>query len=147
MHPSGSHRREAAILSVIHSFRRTLTEFQRRLATATGQDISMADATALQHLAHVGEATPGTLAAFTGLTSGSVTVLLDRLEGAGFVARHRSKDDKRKVLVRLVPGARQRLMAAMVEAHHAVGTMFDGWQAKEIEQLAGLLDRLDLSSR
>lgn len=49
------------------------------------------------HLLEDGPATPGEVAAKTGLTSGSVTALLDRLEGAGFIERRRSCADRRSV--------------------------------------------------
>ena len=43
------------------------------------------------------------IAEMTGLTSGSATRLVDRLEAAGYVARERDTADRRRVLVRLVP--------------------------------------------
>ena len=49
------------------------------------------------HLLEEGPATPGEVAVRTGLTSGSVTALIDRLEGAGFVERRRSCADRRSV--------------------------------------------------
>jgi DNA-binding MarR family transcriptional regulator len=135
-------RRQAAVLMAIHAFRRTLTEFQRRLGTAMKGEVSMADVFVLQYLAHAGDATPSMIASFTGLTSGSVSTMLDRLEAAGYVARKRGAKDRRQVLVQLVPGARQELMASMLQAHHEVGQMFDGWSTADIEALVGLLERI-----
>lgn len=43
--------------------------------------------------------TAGDLAAVTGLTTGAVTGVIDRLVEAGFVRRERDEHDKRKVLV------------------------------------------------
>lgn len=43
--------------------------------------------------------TAGDLAAFTGLTTGAVTGVIDRLVEAGFVRREQDVHDKRKVLV------------------------------------------------
>jgi DNA-binding MarR family transcriptional regulator len=45
--------------------------------------------------------TAGRLADLTGLTTGAVTGVLDRLEGAGFVRRERDTADRRRVIVRL----------------------------------------------
>lgn len=140
--PAHGTRRAAAVLAAIHALRRTFTEFQRQLAAASGDAVSGADAFALQFIAHAGDTTPGDIAAFTGLTSGSVTTLLDRLEAAGFVTRSRSTKDRRVVTVQLVPGARQRVMAMMLEAHQGVGRMFDGWKVGEVEQLVALLERM-----
>jgi DNA-binding MarR family transcriptional regulator len=52
-----------------------------------------------------GAATPGDVALHTGLTSGSVTALIDRLEGAGFVERRRTCVDRRSVEI-VIPDAR-----------------------------------------
>jgi DNA-binding MarR family transcriptional regulator len=59
--------------------------------------------------------TAGQLAELSGLTTGAVTGVLDRLEGAGFVSRGRDPGDRRRVVVRLVPEAMAR-----------IGPMFEG---------------------
>ncbi len=58
-----------------------------------------------------GPLTPGRLAALTGLTTGSVTGVIDRLERAGFVGRERDDADRRKVRVVPLPEAAARLAA------------------------------------
>ncbi|MFF2556404.1 MarR family winged helix-turn-helix transcriptional regulator [Nocardia sp. NPDC058058] len=55
-----------------------------------------------------GEATPGQLAIELGLTSGSVTTVVDRLTKAGYVERHREDGDRRKVLIRSTPAAQAK---------------------------------------
>ncbi len=52
--------------------------------------------------------TTGQIAELTGLTTGSATRLVDRLERAGYVTRQRDPNDRRRVFVVLVPekGAR-----------------------------------------
>ncbi|MET8148195.1 MarR family winged helix-turn-helix transcriptional regulator [Actinoplanes sp. NPDC049668] len=62
-----------------------------------------------------GPLTPGRLADLTGLKTGTVTGVLDRLEGAGFVRRERDPHDRRKVIVSL--NAAQ--IAAQVQPHYA----------------------------
>jgi len=47
----------------------------------------------------IGPTTPGVLAARLGLTAGSVTTMLDRLERMDFVTRTRDPDDRRKVVI------------------------------------------------
>ncbi len=47
----------------------------------------------------IGPTTPGVLASRLGLTAGSVTTMLDRLERMGYVTRVRDPDDRRKVVI------------------------------------------------
>jgi DNA-binding MarR family transcriptional regulator len=56
-----------------------------------------------------GPMTPGQLAEATGLTSGTVTGVIDRLEKAKLVRRERVSADRRKVLVVPDPEAADRL--------------------------------------
>jgi hypothetical protein len=48
--------------------------------------------------------TAGQLAAMTGLTTGAITHIIDRLEKRGFAERHRDPTDRRKVNLRVVQG-------------------------------------------
>ncbi|MFC5638082.1 MarR family winged helix-turn-helix transcriptional regulator [Streptomyces bullii] len=50
-----------------------------------------------------GPVTTGRVAELTGLTTGSATRLVDRLERAGYVVRERDVADRRRVLVATVP--------------------------------------------
>ncbi|CAL9479844.1 MarR family winged helix-turn-helix transcriptional regulator [Streptomyces sp. Tu 3180] len=50
-----------------------------------------------------GPVTTGRIAELTGLTTGSATRLVDRLERAGYVVRERDAGDRRRVLVATVP--------------------------------------------
>lgn len=50
-----------------------------------------------------GALTAGQLAEQTGLTSGAITKVVDRLEKAGFARRERSQADRRQVIIRAVP--------------------------------------------
>jgi DNA-binding MarR family transcriptional regulator len=61
----------------------------------------------------MGPSTPGKLAKYTGLTTGGMTVLLDRLQKAGFVRRAPNPEDRRSVLV----SVNQRKLKA-VHAHY-----------------------------
>ncbi len=56
-----------------------------------------------------GPSTPSALAAGTGLSSGGVTVALDRLEKAGYVRRKPNPADRRSLLVEFVPASLAKL--------------------------------------
>jgi DNA-binding MarR family transcriptional regulator len=70
----------------------------------TGTDLECLDLIGLE-----GVMTAGKLAEATGLTTGAVTGILDRLESAGFARRERDPNDRRKVLVRALPSAEERI--------------------------------------
>lgn len=55
--------------------------------------------------------TAGELGRESGLTSGAVTAVLDRLERQGFVRRVRDPDDRRRVVVEFTPEAQARAQA------------------------------------
>lgn len=55
--------------------------------------------------------TAGELARQTGLTTASITSVLDRLEEAGFVRRERDSSDRRRVIVRFDPARGLREVA------------------------------------
>jgi DNA-binding MarR family transcriptional regulator len=67
--------------------------------------IGASDSQMLSLLSLHGPLAPGRLAELTGLTTGTVTGVVDRLEEAGFVRRERDATDRRKVLVTPVPEA------------------------------------------
>lgn len=79
--------------------------------TAEELKLHPTDVQFLNLLEVLGHLTPGVLAQSSGLSSGGVTVVLDRLERAGYVRRLRNPEDRRSVLVELVP-AREKQLAA-----------------------------------
>src|SRR5215468_9365701 len=70
-------------------------------AAADRIGINATDLTCLNLLSFSGQMTAGQLAKATGLTTASITGVIDRLEEAGFVVRERDATDRRRVVVRL----------------------------------------------
>ena len=66
--------------------------------------INATDLNCLNIVALTGAMTAGDLARATGLTTASITGVLDRLEEAGFVRRERDPNDRRRVIVNLNAG-------------------------------------------
>ena len=65
--------------------------------------ISPAPATRTFDIAVMGATTAGKLSEVTGLTSGAVTRVIDRLEQAGYVRRVPDPTDRRRVIVEVIP--------------------------------------------
>jgi DNA-binding MarR family transcriptional regulator len=71
--------------------------------------LSRTDMRCLDLIGRLGPMTAGHLAEESGLTTGAVTFILDRLEEARMVTRRRDTEDRRRVWVEIVPDARRRL--------------------------------------
>ncbi len=80
--------------------------------------LGMTDMQVLHMLLLYGPSTPGRLAVWTGLSTGGITVALDRLEKGGFVRREANPADRRSLLVKVLPAKLKKLagMYAGVEA-------------------------------
>jgi MarR family transcriptional regulator, organic hydroperoxide resistance regulator len=76
--------------------------------------LGLTDMQMLHMLQLYGPSTPSQLAKWTGLSSGGVTVALDRLERAGYLRRGPNPADRRSLLITLIP-VRLRKVAAMYE--------------------------------
>ena len=70
--------------------------------------INTTDLECLDHISR-GPVAAGQLAELTGLTTGAVTGVMDRLERAGLARRERDADDRRKILVTATPAVAQRV--------------------------------------
>jgi DNA-binding MarR family transcriptional regulator len=77
------------------------TIFSQTVADRAG--ISNSDMECVDFLNVGGRMTAGRLAELTGLTTGAITGVVDRMEKAGLVRRERDVDDRRKVFI--VPAA------------------------------------------
>ena len=71
--------------------------------------LSRTDMRCLELIGRHGPLTAGKLAEESGLTTGAVTFILDRLEQACMVTRRRDTEDRRRVWVEIEPDAQKRL--------------------------------------
>jgi DNA-binding MarR family transcriptional regulator len=74
--------------------------FHQAVADRLGMNLT--DYKALGILADTGPITAGRLAEITGLTTGAVTGIVDRLERSGHVRRERGAEDRRKVIIQAI---------------------------------------------
>ena len=86
----------------------------------------------------------GELAMATGLTSGAVTALIDRLEDAGYVKRVADPKDRRRLHVQI----RQSAIAPIKAVYEPIqGRMFELWSSYSIQELTVILDFLSRSTK
>jgi MarR family transcriptional regulator, organic hydroperoxide resistance regulator len=81
----------------------------------------------------LGPMTPGALAQWSGLSSGGVTVVLDRLESASYVRREPNPDDRRSVLIHLQPTQQKRVDANYKGVQELFAEVTRGFSEAELE--------------
>jgi DNA-binding MarR family transcriptional regulator len=128
--------REAAIVESTRRMIAAAVLFSHQVAERL--KLGPSDAQFITLLDMHGPLTPGRLAQLTGLKTGTVTGVLDRLEGAGFVRRDRDANDRRKVIVSL----NRDQIASRVDPHYAgqAQRMVTMLQRYDDEQLAVITD-------
>jgi len=89
-----------------------------RAALAGRAGLSATDLDALEHLEAEGQLTQRELGERLSLTSGAITMLVDRLEQGGWVRRGPHPTDRRYILVELAPQALERTPDGLA-AYHA----------------------------
>jgi DNA-binding MarR family transcriptional regulator len=89
-----------------------------------------------------GGATAGEFAKATGLTTGAITGVIDRLERAGYVRREKDPGDRRKVIVRARPGMTRRIAPLYDSLQREMTAL---WSRYSDAELAVILDFLTAS--
>jgi DNA-binding MarR family transcriptional regulator len=101
-------RKRQVFEELIYEVRRSQSATERYdQAVADAIGLNRTDMRCLDVIEREGPVSAGRLADETGLTTGAITSVLDRLERAGHARRVRDPDDRRRVLVELTPEARE----------------------------------------
>jgi DNA-binding MarR family transcriptional regulator len=100
--------------------------------------LNATDSRVLSYLGDAGSATAGELAEVTGLTTGAVTRIIDRLEKMGVLRREKDPHDRRKVIVVHLPAsaAQRELERLMGPFGRAVGEQLSRYSDAELELIA-----------
>lgn len=94
----------------------------------------------LDLLIQEGAMTAGRLAELSGLTTGAVTGIIDRLEKHGLVKRENDPHDRRKVLViPMVDKAMEKTGAIFASLHSDIITFYDKFSDDELEVILRFL--------
>lgn len=100
--------------------------FQEAISRQLG--VSAAERKCLSVLWQLGVATPGQLLEATGLSSGAITGIVDRLERAGYARREPNPNDRRSLLIK--PLRQDELM-------RKIGPAFEGMRSAMEEVIGG----------
>ena len=125
---------------VIREYQAAVDDYDRELARAL--DVNETDLRCLEILLmELPEASPGQLSERLGLTTGSITSLLDRLARAGYLTREPHPTDRRKTVVRTTASLRQRADALIRPLVDEGQAMVDSYDPAQIEVITGFLTR------
>lgn len=114
---------------------------QYRQALAAALRVGVPEAVALGHLYHAGQLTPTAIAERLGVTTASVTGLLDRLTASGYLARSPNPRDRRSILVSLTDHGHRALAASFDLFTEDIGLAMSGTEPAERAGLQRLLQR------
>jgi DNA-binding MarR family transcriptional regulator len=147
--------RERAVAELREAMQRsTLYTVLLHHTTASKAGLNVTDAQCLNALSLDGPQTPGRLARMMGITTGgAITAVIDRLEKAGFVKRSRDPDDRRRVIVELVPENADRFARYFDPIAEEFAEHLSGYSDAELhalsaymrhsnETMPGLIDRV-----
>ena len=98
--------------------------------------LSAVEHKALDLITRHGPLTAGALAEHTGLTSGAVTGLVDRLERAGYVRRAPDPADRRRILIAAVPDRRPDLTVVFAELGQEMAGFLARYDERELAAIA-----------
>jgi DNA-binding MarR family transcriptional regulator len=88
-----------------------------------------------------GPVTAGRLAELTGLTTGAITGVIDRLERIGLARRESDPDDRRKTLVRALPAVWERIAPLFEPMERSAMAVLASYRDEELALLLGFLTR------
>lgn len=117
------------VIAALHLF--GLARDRLRSATAALAGLAMADLDALEYLERFGPLTQRELGEKLLLTSGGVTVLVDRLERIGAVVRRPNPTDRRSALVYLVPDEELPEIPGLAEYHRELTAAAEAIPARQ----------------
>jgi DNA-binding MarR family transcriptional regulator len=110
-------------------------------AVSTALRINRTDMRCVDVLDQEGRLTAGRLAALTGLTTGAITTVLDRLERAGFARRVRDEHDRRRVYVELTDEARARSWEFYEPMAELAATLYSRFTDEQLEVVLDFLEQ------
>lgn len=108
-------------------------------AVADHLGLNRTDTRCLDIIERLDGVSAGRLAGESGLSTGAVTTVLDRLERAGYARRTHDPGDRRRVLVELTPEARRELEDLYRPLAEATMRQLEGYTTDEVSLVRDFL--------
>jgi DNA-binding MarR family transcriptional regulator len=122
-------RRSAAFLGMLNR------------AVASRMKLNATDIETLGVLAVLGASTPTRLASLLAIGTGSMTLVIDRLERAGFVRRVRDTKDRRSLIVEFVPERRREIAAFYAPLQQHAAEIAEHYTERDLAVIVDYLTR------
>jgi DNA-binding MarR family transcriptional regulator len=146
MPAKGGARQE--LLAALHVAMRNVSGqgvlFSQAMAERLG--INSTDLECLDYVVLRGPQTAGALAEMTGLSTGAITGVIDRLERAGFAQRESDAKDRRKVLVKALPAVERRILPLARPMERAANAALARYSDDELRLLLDFLKNAHAAS-
>lgn len=113
--------------------------YQQHVAASLG--LYNNDFISVDILREKGPITAGELSKLTGLATGSVTTLIDRLEKNGFVRRENDPNDRRKVIIVPLYENKEEVSSTYLTLHTAMVNLASTYTEEELELITGFLSK------
>src|SRR5262245_30735824 len=137
--PNGRAERLAAVLREVR--RMTAQSVLISEAVSARFGLNSSDLECLDLALLSGGATAGEFAKATGLTTGAITGVIDRLERAGYVRREKDPDDRRKVVVRARTGMTRRIAPLYDSLQREMTALWSRYSEAELALILDFLTR------
>jgi DNA-binding MarR family transcriptional regulator len=113
--------------------------YQQNVATSLG--LYNNDFISIDILRDRGPITAGELSKLTGLATGSVTALIDRLEKNGYVRRQNDPNDRRKVIIVPLYENKEEVSQTYLPLHSAMVKLASSYTEEELAFITKFLDQ------
>lgn len=114
---------------------------RQNVAAALG--LHNSDHISVDILRETGPITAGELSKRTGLSTGSITALIDRLEKVGYIRRENDPADRRKVLIVPIREPKEADNQTYLPLYTAMIELASSYTPKELELITQFLDKAD----
>ncbi|MFJ5625000.1 MarR family winged helix-turn-helix transcriptional regulator [Peribacillus loiseleuriae] len=124
----------------LHKYGMRTVLFQQNMAQKMG--VVHTDLKTAEILNETGPITAGELSRITGLSSGSVTALIDRLEKTGYVMREKDEEDRRRVMITPIQKRQKQIKDHFVSLAEATKEACSTYNKEELAVILSFVEKV-----